>query len=89
MSLPNCWEYKNCGRQIGGKNTKELGECPVARSIQFDGANDGNNAGRLCWAVLGTLCDGTIQESYEDKLRQCLQCDFYKMTMSELFKELA
>jgi hypothetical protein len=89
MGLQNCWEFKKCGREVGGQNIQDLGVCPVARSIQFDGANDGQNAGRMCWAILGTLCDGSIQADYEDKLHKCLMCDFYAITFSEYFKNLA
>ncbi|MEA4925909.1 MAG: hypothetical protein VB084_11425 [Syntrophomonadaceae bacterium] len=89
MNLPNCWEFKRCGREIGGHNTEELGVCPVAQCIQFDGANDGHNAGRLCWAILGTLCDGAVQNEFEDKLKKCLRCDFYIMTFTEYFQNLA
>ena len=40
----NCWEFMNCGRQLGGINVEELGECPASQDTSFDGYNGGKNA---------------------------------------------
>lgn len=77
MSRMNCWEFFECGREVGGKNTAELGTCPAAAKTELDGANDGKNGGRSCWAIAGTLCEGEIQGSYAQKLGNCLKCDFH------------
>lgn len=77
MSRMNCWEFFDCGREIGGKNAKELGECPAAAKTELDGVNDGKNGGRSCWAIAGTLCEGEVQGSYAQKLGNCLKCDFH------------
>jgi len=29
MAKLNCWEFMKCGREVGGKNVKELGICQV------------------------------------------------------------
>jgi hypothetical protein len=73
----NCWEFQDCGRELGGKKAKEMGVCPVAVEISVDGINNGKNGGRSCWAVAGTLCGGQQQGTYSEKLGNCLQCDFY------------
>ncbi len=79
----NCWEYKNCGREPGGKKADELGVCPAASDQSYSGTNDGTNAGRYCWKVAGTLCGGEVQGSFADKLMNCTKCDFYKMVKEE------
>jgi len=73
----NCWEFFDCGREPGGKNVRELGVCPAASITVLDGLNDGQNGGRSCWAIAGTLCEGEVQGSYAQKLGNCLKCDFH------------
>ncbi len=63
----NCWEFKKCGRELGGVNAKELGVCPAY-------PNDGHN----CAKVAGTLCGGKVQGSFAGKILSCMQCDFYR-----------
>jgi len=36
------------------------------------------NAGRTCWLVAGTLCDGTVQGTAAQKIGSCRDCDFYQ-----------
>ena len=78
MKRKNCWEVKRCGREPGGENSKKLGVCPAALPNEYDGVNKGKNAGRFCWAVTGTLCEGEIQGVYAKKLINCLRCKFLK-----------
>ena len=68
-SIKNCWEIKNCGRQRGGNNAAELGECIVSKE----------KLGHSCWAVFGTLCGGKLQGSAVEKGRNCIHCEVYKM----------
>jgi hypothetical protein len=63
----NCWEFKKCGREIGGKNVEELGICTAYP-----------NYGRSCAHISGTLCSGRIHGIFASKLSNCLKCDFYK-----------
>ncbi len=79
----NCWEYNDCGREPGGKNTKEFGVCPAAADKTFDGINSGICAGRFCWAVAGTFCEGKSQGSYADKQTTCQECDFFKIVNAQ------
>ncbi len=74
----NCWEFMKCGRQPGGSRSSELGICPVATYQELHGAHDGQNAGRACWVIAGSLCGGKIQGSYAQKLTNCWRCDFFK-----------
>ncbi|UCH79860.1 MAG: hypothetical protein JSW20_08890 [Nitrospiraceae bacterium] len=83
MRLQNCWEYKKCGREPDGHNTDELGVCPATVEEKADGINDGTNGGRACWAIVGTICKGTVQGTYALKILNCLKCDFYKKVLTE------
>lgn len=53
----NCWEYKKCNKEINGLNVDAHGICPAATETCLNGEHDGQNAGRTCWIVAGTLCD--------------------------------
>ena len=73
----NCWEHKGCGRQPGGDKLDELGVCPAASNDGLDGIHGGAHAGRACWVIVGTLCQGEVQRSFGHKIDTCLRCDFY------------
>jgi len=79
----NCWEYMKCGREPEGKKIAKLGICPVAVDSTFNGFNQGTNAGRLCWLVEGTFCDGKVQGTFAEKRDSCRDCDFYKQVHTE------
>ena len=73
----NCWEYMKCGREPGGNKADRLGVCPAAMHNRYDGINGGRNAGRCCWVVVGTFCDGKSQGVVGQKFEHCLTCPFY------------
>ena len=79
----NCWEYMKCGRQPGGDKVDKLGLCPTAIDPSYHGFNQGDSAGRACWLVSGTFCDGKIQGSFVDKQDSCKKCAFYKKIHAE------
>ena len=79
----NCWEFEKCGREPGGVNADELGVCPAGVEKKLDGAHGGKNAGRACWVVAGTFCDGEIQGTYASKETSCIHCDFFKNVVHE------
>lgn len=83
MKMQNCWEFFGCGREAGGKNVRELGVCPASTDTSADGLNNGKNAGRICWAVAGTVCDGEVQGTIAQKLHYCSDCDFYRKVRAE------
>lgn len=83
----NCWEYKKCGREPGGKNVTELGVCPAATAKGMDGMHRGDNAGRACWVIAGTYCGGVIQGVYAAKIKDCAACDFFKGVVAEEVKD--
>ena len=62
----NCWEFKKCGREVGGVKATELGVCPAYPE-----------ACQTCARVAGTLCGGNKQGTFASKLVNCMKCDFY------------
>jgi hypothetical protein len=79
----NCWEVKKCGREPEGSKVEETAVCPAASDENLNGVNGGKNAGRICWAVAGTFCDGKVQCEFADKEMSCMSCEFFKMVKEE------
>jgi len=75
----------NCGKKTVDDDYffSEDGTCPASTELYMDGVNDGQNAGRACWAVAGTLCGGKLQGDYASKIRSCKACEFYKQVQQE------
>jgi hypothetical protein len=83
MGRKNCWEFKGCGREPGGKKSGELGVCPAPALERLDGIHRGKNAGRVCWLVAGTMCGGEVQGTFANKCKDCRECDFYRTVKQE------
>ena len=83
MKKQNCWEFFKCGRERGGAKVKEFGECPAGTDTSAEGLNYGTNAGRICWAIAGTLCDGEVCGTMAVKHLSCSDCEFYKKVKAE------
>ena len=70
LDLPNCWEIRNCGREKGGKDVSQFGECPVSEV----------NMGHSCWVVAGSFHDG---EPYCPIVKYeglaCTQCEVFNL----------
>lgn len=79
----NCWEFMECGRQLGGSKVRYLGVCPVSREMKLNNVHGGRNAGRACWVVAGSLCGGARQGSFTDKFISCEKCTFYQQVKKE------
>jgi hypothetical protein len=73
----NCWEFKECGKEFGGVNAFNDGECPASIDFRFNGIHEGRFAGRSCWVIAGTMCDGSVQGDFSGKIDGCAKCDFY------------
>ncbi len=78
----NCWEFTNCGRQMGGALSRD-GVCPAATSVPLNGVHGGLFAGRACWVVKGTKCENQLQGTFGEKFKRCEQCGFYRTVMRE------
>jgi hypothetical protein len=78
----NCWEYKKCG--FGPNEFNEANKkCPTVSESKLDGVHNGVKAGRACWVVAGTYCNGTVQGKFAQKYSTCLNCDFYRKVLEE------
>ncbi|MCP4176723.1 MAG: hypothetical protein GY756_03070 [bacterium] len=83
MAKINCWEFKKCGREPGGKNIKDLGICPASTCKEADGFCGGINGGRACVYITGTFCNGFKQGTFKDKKHLCKNCEFYEQLRQE------
>lgn len=83
MGKQNCWEYFECGRDPGGAKEMERGICPAAVDDSSHGLNGGRSAGRICWAVAGTLCEGDLHGIRAEREKDCSTCEFYKKVKAE------
>lgn len=83
MKKLNCWEFKRCGRQPGGEYTRLLGVCPAATEERLDGVHGGKNAGRACWVIAGSMCEGEVQGTFAKKFGTCAKCNFYQKVKEE------
>ena len=83
MSKMNCWEFKKCERQPGGRLSGEMGICPASINETLNGIHDGKNAGRGCWVVAGTFCGGAVQGTEAQKQHNCWKCDFFQLVKKE------
>ncbi len=79
----NCWEFRQCGREPGGFGADEFGVCPAALDSATDGLLGGKHRGRVCWAVMDTLCAGLPQSTFAQKRRFCMACDFFRKVKQE------
>lgn len=79
----NCWEFKQCGREPGGRKAIEMGVCPAAVFKVANGYLGGVNGGRACCFIAGTFCDESLQGTYRDKSKNCWDCDFYRILRRE------
>jgi len=84
----NCWEFKKCGREIGGARAVDRGVCPAATEKSMDGIHRGDNGGRTCWVVVGVAADTGKQGRFAAELGNCGRCDFYKLVLVEEESEL-
>jgi len=84
----NCWEYMECGREPGGSNANKLGICPSSIASKYDGINGGKYAGRFCWPVAGTFCNGDLQGTFAEKIKDCLKCPFFLSVAQQEGKSL-
>ncbi len=48
-----------------------------------NGINSGKNAGRICWLIANTVCRGDNATTFEDMIKTCTECDFYKLVKEE------
>ena len=73
----NCWEFKECGREVGGINAVLLGVCPAADAHLADGIHGGTSGGRCCWVTAAAKFGNS------GCFDTCSSCDFYRLVRQE------
>ena len=48
-------------------------KCPTLRRKQCPAWEF--QAGKLCWAINGTICEGTVQNNWKEKMKLCRACE--------------
>lgn len=84
----NCWEFMQCGREKGGEKATELGVCPAATDMVLHQVHGGQNCGRACWVMEGTLCAATVQGHFVKKIKKCILCGFFHYVEAQEGKKL-
>jgi len=79
----NCWDFMNCGREIGGIAVEKLGKCPAMTYISYNGTNGGFRSGRYCWYVAGSFQKKDPECTHLSEIENCIFCDFYKLVQEE------
>jgi len=62
---------------------KRRGVCPAATDERLKGLHGGKNAGRACWVIAGTFCEGKVQGTFAQKYQDCTQCEFFRQVRME------
>jgi DNA-binding XRE family transcriptional regulator len=62
-----CWKIKACC-------SPELRKSCVAWQFRV---------GRLCWFVNGTVCQGKVQENWQQKMTLCRQCEIFTSLIAD------
>jgi len=75
-------------KHSGNNGKKKCSECPVPSNANYNGINGGKNGGRVCWIILGTLCNENQQLVGTRQLEGCADCDFYRAVKEEEGKDL-
>jgi len=42
------------------------------------------HSGHLCWFINGTICQGEVQESWQQKMKLCRECEVFRPILSSL-----
>lgn len=64
------------GRRKPSRNCWDIRKCPdstraVCPAWEFD-------AGKLCWFINGTICGGSVQKNWKEKMKICRSCTVFK-----------
>ena len=64
------------GKESLDKPCWTIMKCPSERKKQCPAWEF--RAGKLCWFINGTICHGTAQKNWKEKIRICRTCDVMK-----------
>ena len=57
--------------------------CPAATYEKLNDIHNGENSGRVCRLVAGTMCGGKVQGTFANKYKDCRECDYYQLVKRE------
>ena len=57
------------------KNCWSVKKCPPERKKNCPAWEF--NSGKLCWFINGTICEGTSQRDWQEKMKICRSCDVF------------
>jgi DNA-binding XRE family transcriptional regulator len=75
-------------RAVGGKKVKPCWSkrtCPHELRKQCPAWEF--SSGDLCWFINGTICDGAVHDSWQEKMKLCRNCDVFKDTLAKIENE--
>ncbi|MBW2003688.1 MAG: helix-turn-helix transcriptional regulator [Deltaproteobacteria bacterium] len=61
------------GQNKGRKPCWIIMKCPTERKKQCPAWEF--QAGRLCWFINGTICEGVVHKNWKEKMKVCLSCE--------------
>ena len=63
------------GEYKGRKPCWVVKKCPYEQKRQCPAWEF--QAGKLCWFINGTICDGTVQNDWQEKIKICRSCEVF------------
>ncbi len=63
------------GIKKGQKSCWTIKKCPAKLKKQCPAWEF--KAGKLCWFINGTICEGTAQKTWKEKMKICRSCDVF------------
>ncbi|MFC1829539.1 helix-turn-helix domain-containing protein [Thermodesulfobacteriota bacterium] len=63
------------GARKGQKSCWVINKCPVEKKKECPAWEF--KAGKLCWFINGTICDGEAHPTWKDKMKICRSCEVF------------
>ena len=58
------------------KDCWKIKKCPSSRKKRCPAWEF--KSGKLCWFINGTICEGTVQKSWQEKIKTCRSCEVWE-----------
>ena len=72
-------------RKRGGHKRRKscwtIKKCPLKRKKQCPAWEF--QAGKLCWFINGTICEGHVQKNWHEKMKMCQSCEVLSSLLSD------
>ena len=73
------------GIKKGQKSCWTIKKCPAKLKKQCPAWEF--NAGKLCWFINGTICEGAAQKTWKEKMKICKACDVFLSLLETIENE--